>query len=389
MQYSPFDGGGSGSKLPDTRTTIFTVMSQLAIEHKAINLGQGFPDYAMSQELIALVNQAMIQGHNQYAHTYGLRLLRDQLAAKAKKLYGANINPETQITLTPGGTYAVYTALTSMLQAGDEVIVFEPAYDSYIPNIIVNFAKPVLIQMTFPGYSIPWDEVHRKITSRTKAIIINSPHNPTGAVLKDDDIEQLKLIVRNNKNIFIVSDEVYEHLIFDGMLHQSILRYPELLERSFVCFSFGKTYNCTGWKIGYCIASPGLMKEFRKVHQYNCFSTTSFVQFAFAEFMDNEDAYLSLGKFMQSKRDFFQKLMQGTKFNPIPSYGSYFQCYSYKNISVENDMDFAIRLTKEYGVTTVPVSSFYQSKKDDKVLRFCFAKKEETLKNAAERLLKI
>lgn len=389
MQYSPLDSGGSESKLPDTGTTIFTVMSQLAIEHKAINLGQGFPDYAMSPELISLVNKAMIQGHNQYAHTYGVRLLREKIAAKAKKLYEADINPERQITVTPGGTYAIYTSLTSMLQADDEVIVFEPAYDSYIPNIIVNCAKPVLIQLKFPGYSIPWDEVQQKITSRTKAILINSPHNPTGAVLNENDIEQLKKIVHNNKNIFIVSDEVYEHLIFDGIQHHSILRYPELLERSFVCFSFGKTYNCTGWKIGYCIASPGLMKEFRKVHQYNCFSTTSFVQFAFAEFMDNEDAYLSLGKFIQNKRDYFQRLMQQTKFIPIPSHGSFFQCYSYKDISEENDLDFAIRLTKEYGVTTVPVSSFYQSKKDDKVLRFCFAKKEETLKTAAERLQKI
>jgi methionine aminotransferase len=373
------------SKLPDTGTTIFTVMSQLAFEHNAINLGQGYPDFMMSKDLISLVNTAMVQGHNQYTHTNGLRLLREKIAEKTKKLYHNSINAEAQITITPGGTYAIYTALTSILEKDDEVIVFEPAYDSYIPNVIINGAKPVLVQLQYPDYSIPWEIVKQKITDKTKAIIINSPHNPTGAVINENDIEELKQIV-HNKNIFIVSDEVYEHLIFDGIPHLSMLRYPELLEKSFVCFSFGKTYNCTGWKIGYCIASPVLMKEFRKVHQYNCFSCSSFVQYAMANFLDNEDAYLSLGKFIQNKRDFLQKQMEQTQFNAIPSHGSYFQCYSYKNFSDENDMEFAVRLTKEFGVTAIPVSSFYQSKKDDKVLRFCFAKKEETLKEAAERL---
>jgi len=314
-----------------------------------------------------------------------LFLLREKLAQKAEKLYQSNINPSTQITITPGGTYAIYTALTSVLAKDDEVIIFEPAYDSYIPNIIINGAKPVLIQLLYPDYSIPWNEVKNKITAKTKAIIINSPHNPTGMVLSENDIEQLKATVANT-NIIIVSDEVYEHLIFDNISHQSILLYPDLLERSFVCFSFGKTYNCTGWKIGYCISSPALMKEFRKVHQFNCFSCNSFVQYALAEFLDNEEAYLSLGNFIQHKRDYFQNLMQQTKFTPLPSHGSYFQCYSYKDFSEENDKALAIRLTKETGVTTIPLSSFYQSKKDDKVLRFCFAKKEETLRLAAERL---
>lgn len=376
------------SKLPDTGTTIFTVMSQLAIEYNAINLGQGFPDFMMSEELIALVNKAMLDGKNQYVHMNGLPLLREKLAAKIKKLYATSVDAEQQITVTPGGTYAIYTALTSILNKDDEVIVFEPAYDSYIPNIIINGAKPVLVQLQYPAFNIPWDDVKNKITAKTKAIIINSPHNPTGAVLNADDIKQLKQIV-HNKNIFIISDEVYEHLIFDDIPHQSILRYPELLEKSFVCFSFGKTYNCTGWKIGYCIASPLLMKEFRKVHQFNCFSCNSFVQFGLAAFLDNEDAYLSIGKFMQRKRDYFQSLMKKTKFKAIPSYGSFFQCYSYKDFITESDFDLAIRLTKEYGVTTVPLSSFYQSKKDDKVLRFCFAKREETLKEAAERLSKL
>lgn len=373
------------SKLPDTGTTIFTEMSQLAKEYNAINLGQGFPDFTMSKELIELVNNAMLDGHNQYTHTDGLFLLREKLAQKTEKLYQSNINPSTQITITPGGTYAIYTALTSILEKDDEVIIFEPAYDSYIPNIILNGAKPVLIPLQYPDYSIPWDEVKNKISGKTKAIIINSPHNPTGMVLSEDDIDQLRNIVESS-NILIVSDEVYEHVIFDGIPHQSILRYPNLLERSFVCFSFGKTYNCTGWKIGYCISSPSLMKEFRKVHQFNCFSCSSFVQYALAEFLNNEDAYLSLGSFIQHKRDYFQNLMQQTRFTPIPSHGSYFQCYSYKNFSEENDKHLAIRLTKEAGVTTIPLTSFYQTKKDDKVLRFCFAKKEETLRQAAERL---
>jgi len=255
------------SKLPDVGTTIFTVMSQLALEHHAVNLGQGFPDFNMSEELTSLVNTAMKNGFNQYAHMNGLAFLRERLAEKAEKLYGAKINPDTQITVTPGGTYAIYTALTTVLQPGDEVIVFEPAYDSYIPNIEINGGKAVLIALQFPDYSIPWDEVRAKINGRTKMIMINSPHNPTGSVLSENDIEQLRNIVADS-NILILSDEVYEHLIFDGITHQSILRYPDLAERSFVCFSFGKTYHCTGWKLGYCISSAALMKEFRKVHQF-------------------------------------------------------------------------------------------------------------------------
>jgi len=360
-------------------------MSQLAVEYNAINLGQGFPDFMMSDELVEMVHKAMQQGYNQYVHMNGLPLLREKLASKVEKLYGTAVDPETQITVTPGGTYAIYTSFTSILHPGDEVIVLEPAYDSYIPNIIVNGAVPVLVQLRFPGYSVPWDEIKSKISNRTKAIIINSPHNPTGAVLRLSDIEELRKIV-DGTNIFIVSDEVYEHLIFDDIPHESILRYPDLLERSFVCFSFGKTYHCTGWKIGYCIASPPLMKEFRKVHQFNCFSCNSFVQYALAEFLNNEDAYRSLGKFIQQKRDYFKILMNDTNFKAITSHGSYFQCYSYEDITHENDKEFAIRLTKEFGVTTVPMSSFYQSAKDDKVLRFCFAKKEQTLEAAAKRL---
>ena len=373
------------SKLPEVGTTIFTVMSQLAVEHNAVNLGQGFPDFMMSEDLVALVNDAMKKGFNQYVHMNGLPLLRERLAEKVEKLYHTKINYDTQITVTPGGTYAIYTALTTVLQPNDEVIVFEPAYDSYIPNIEINGAKSVLISLQYPDYSIPWDEVKSKVNERTRMIMINSPHNPTGAVLSENDIVQLRNIVANT-NIIILSDEVYEHLIFDDIKHQSILRYPDLLERSFVCFSFGKTYHCTGWKLGYCISSAEMMKEYRKVHQFNCFTCDTPKQVALAEYIKNAEAYLSLGSFIQTKRDFFRELMKATPFKLIPSHGSYFECYSYDHFSNEDDKDLAIRLTKEYGIATIPVSAFYKHATDNKVLRFCFAKKEETLEKAIAKL---
>jgi methionine aminotransferase len=376
------------SKLPHVGTTIFTVMSQLAVQHQAVNLGQGFPDFPMSEELRELVYRAMMDNQNQYTHMAGLPLLREKLANKAKQLYQATINPETEITITPGGTYAIYTALTTILEPGDEVIVFEPAYDSYIPNIEVNGAKAITISLQYPDYSIPWDEVKQKINPRTKLIMINSPHNPTGAVLSKEDMQALHEIVANT-NIFILSDEVYEHLIFDELTHQSILRYPDLWQRSFVCFSFGKTYHCTGWKLGYCIAPEELMKEFRKVHQFNGFTCDTPKQVALANYLDNTEAYTGLGKFIQQKRDYFRTLMQGTPFTCIPSHGSYFECYSYAGFSKESDKDLAIRLTKEYGIATIPVSAFYQSGEDNKVLRFCFAKKEETLERAIMGLKKL
>lgn len=375
------------SKLPNVGTTIFTVMSSLAAEYKAVNLGQGFPDFSMSAELIELVNKAMTQGHNQYTHMNGLPLLRERIAEKCAKLYQSNIHPDTQITVTPGGTYAIYTALTTVLQPGDEVIVFEPAYDCYIPTIELNGAKTVTIALEYPNYSIPWQTVKEKINSSTRMIMINSPHNPTGAVLNEQDIAELRSIVANT-NILILSDEVYEHLIFDNLLHQSILRYPDLLERSFVCFSFGKTYHCTGWKLGYCISSPTLMQEFRKVHQFNCFSCDSAKQFALAEYLQNETAYVELGNQIQAKRDYFRTLMQATPFTCIPSHGSYFECYSYAGLSEMNDKDFAIHLTKNYGVATIPVSAFYKNGDDNKVIRFCFAKQESTLEKAVAQLRK-
>jgi methionine aminotransferase len=373
------------SKLPNVGTTIFTVMSQLAVEHGAVNLGQGFPDFPMSEALTDLVAKAMKDGNNQYVHMAGYPALREALAAKASELYNAQLNPLAEITITPGGTYAIYTALTTVLQPGDEVIVFEPAYDSYIPNIEINGAKAVRIALQFPNYSIPWDIVRSKLTARTRMIMINSPHNPTGAVLSETDMKELASIVEGT-NIFILSDEVYEHLIFDGIAHQSILKYPALFERSFVCFSFGKTYHCTGWKLGYCIAPPTLMNEFRKVHQFNCFTCDTPKQVALAIYLSNKEAYLHLGRQIQAKRDFFRELMNNTPFKCIPSHGSYFECYSYAGFSEESDKDLAIRLTKDFGIATIPVSAFYQNGEDNKVLRFCFAKKEETLEKAVAML---
>ena len=376
------------SKLPRVGTTIFTVMSSLAKEYDAVNLGQGFPDFAMNEALIAKVNEAMLKGHNQYTHMNGYLPLREVLAEKAGDLYGAAINPDTEITVTPGGTYAIYTALTSVLRPGDEVIIFQPGYDSYIPNVVINGATPVLIPLCYPDYSIDWEAVRKAVSSRTRMIMLNSPHNPTGAILRQEDIESLRAIVKGT-DIFILSDEVYEHVIFDEIPHLSMLRYPDLYERSFVCFSFGKVYHCTGWKLGYCVAPPALMKEFRKVHQFNCFSCNSPVQFALTEFLLQKDNYLQLGAFLQQKRDHLKNLMQQTKFKALPSYGSYFQLYSYRDITGESEKDFAIRLTKEYGVATIPASVFYKNGEDNKVLRFCFSKKESTLEEAANRLMKL
>jgi methionine transaminase len=376
------------SKLPQVGTTIFTVMSSLATELGAVNLGQGFPDFPMSAELVALVDVAMRDGFNQYAHMNGLASLREVLAEKIAGLYGTTVNPDTQITITPGGTYAIYTALTTVLRPGDEVIVFEPAYDSYIPNIEINGAIPVRIDLRFPDYRIDWDDVRGKVGPRTRMILLNSPHNPTGAILRPEDIRELRSIVEGTE-ILIHSDEVYEHLIFDNIPHTSILRYPDLLERSFVSFSFGKVYHCTGWKLGYSVSAPALMQEFRKVHQFNCFSCHTPSQVALAKYLQDKQTYLSLGAFLQRKRDYFGQLMAATKFTPLPSYGSYFQLYRYDRISDESDKDFAIRITKEYKVASIPVSAFYRSGKDDRVVRFCFAKKEETLEKAAERLMKI
>jgi methionine aminotransferase len=373
------------SKLPNVGTTIFTVMSALAAEHKAINLGQGFPDFPMSPELVELVHKAMRDGHNQYVHMNGYMPLREALAEKVQYLYGSSINPDTEITVSPGGTYALFTALATILQPDDEVIVFEPAYDCYIPQIELMGAKAMTINLVFPEYQIDWALVREKITDRTRAIIINSPHNPTGAVLTSADINQLETIVEGTQ-IVIISDEVYEHLIFDGLPHESVLKYPRLRERSFACFSFGKVYHCTGWKLGYAIAPAAMMAEYRKIHQFNAFTSDTPKQVALAAFLQQRHQYLDLGKQLQQKRDYFQQLMQQTRFRPLPSHGSYFQLYAYDAFSNEPERELAIRLTKEAGVATIPVSAFYRTAVDNGVLRFCFSKKEETLMAAVERL---
>jgi methionine aminotransferase len=376
------------SKLPKTGTTIFTVMSALAAEYNAVNLGQGFPDFPMDSALTDMVTAAMKAGNNQYVPMAGLMRLREGIAEKVEQLYGAVIHPDTEITITPGATYAIYTALTAILHQGDEVIVFEPAYDSYIPNIEVNGAKAVPLSLKGNDFSIDWQEVRTAITPKTKAIIINSPHNPSGAVLGENDMLELTNIVRGT-GIFIISDEVYEHLIFDGHQHNSVLRYPELLQRSFVCFSFGKTYSCTGWKLGYCIAPATLTAEFRKIHQFNAFTCNSPMQFALSEFIRQPEHYLQLGAAMQEKRDYLLNLMKGSRFQFLPSHGSYFICADYSAISEESDDVFVQTLTRQAGVALIPLSSFYGEKRLSNTVRFCFAKKKETLQMAAERLVKL
>lgn len=376
------------SKLPNIGTSIFTVMSQLAVKHNAINLGQGFPDFPMSAELIECVNQAMKEGGNQYAHANGVPLLREALAEKIQYLYKATIDADTDITITPGGTYGLYTAFTTIIQPGDEVIIFEPAYDSYIPNITINGGIVVPIALEFPSYRIPWDKVKAAITSKTKAILVNTPHNPTGTVMTAEDMIVLQEIIISN-NLYLISDEVYEHLIYDQKLHETVLKYPELYKRSFVIYSFGKTYHCTGWKLGYCVAPENLSKEFRKVHQFNVFSCDTPKQIGIANYMRNKEAYLTLGNFYQAKRDYLRALLKETALQPIPSSGSYFESYSYASISNESDTLFAQKLVSEYGVATIPMSAFYHDGTDHKVIRLCFAKENKTLEAAAACLQKL
>ena len=374
------------SKLPHIGTSIFTTMSQMAQANGAVNLGQGFPDFPMSADLISCVNEAMIKGGNQYAHTNGVPILRERLAEKMHALYQANIDSEQEITITPGGTYGLYTAFTTIIQPGDEVIIFEPAYDSYIPNIIINGGIVVPIALTFPDYSIPWDEVLSKITKKTKAILINTPHNPTGTVLTKKDLEILQNLVIQHQ-LYLISDEVYEHLIYDGLQHESVLKYPELFQRSFVIYSFGKTYHCTGWKLGYCVAPKHLMKEFRKVHQFNAFSCDTPKQLGIAQYMSNAAAYLSLPSFYQEKRDYLRSLLDHSKWTRIPSSGSYFESYCYDQISELSDSAFAEKLVKEYKIAVIPMSAFYHNTTDHKVIRLCFAKEMQTLQAAAQCLL--
>jgi methionine aminotransferase len=372
------------SKLPATGTTIFTVMSALASQHQAINLSQGFPDFGVSDELVSLVHRYMKKGMNQYAPMQGIPGLREGLCEKAQELYGAVYNPDTEITITSGATQAIYTAITAVIRDGDEVIVFEPAYDCYVPAIQLAGGIPVYVSMKDGDGTVEWDKVKKAVNQKTRMILLNSPHNPLGTVLSGADMLELQKIV-SGKDIILISDEVYEHIVFDGLRHESVMFYPELANRSFVVFSFGKTYHATGWKIGYCFAPANLMAEFRKVHQFVVFCTNTPVQYALSEFIRNRN-YLSIGSFYQEKRDYFNQLIRSTRFKFRPAQGSYFQCLDYSGLSKEKDTDFAVRLTKEAGVASIPLSVFYHERKDNHILRFCFAKKNETLEAAAERL---
>jgi methionine transaminase len=376
------------SKLPNVGTTIFTVMSKLAAEHNAINLSQGFPDFNCDPELIALVNKYMSSGHNQYAPMPGLMALREILSLKTEELYNAKYDPESEITVTSGATQAIFTAITAIIREGDEVIIFEPAYDCYQPAIELNGGKTIYLQLKTPGYYIDWEEVKKVINHRTKMIIINTPHNPTGSIMSAEDMKMLEKLTRNT-DIVIISDEVYEHIIFDGKVHQSVARFPKLAERSYIISSFGKTFHATGWKVGYCVAPSNLMAEFRKVHQFLVFSTNTPVQFALAEYLKKKENYNHLGDFYQAKRDHFIRNISNSKFTFTPSAGTYFQLLNYKKISKEKDTEYAIRLTKEFGLASIPISVFYHEKVNSNVLRFCFAKKEETLDKAAEIINRI
>jgi methionine aminotransferase len=358
-------------------------MSQLAGEQLAINLSQGFPDFNCSPELTALVNKYMTSGYNQYSHMAGFIGLREAISEKVQSLCGTYYHPETEITITAGGTQAIFTAIASVISEGDEVIIFTPAYDCFEPAIELNGGKPIFVQLNTPEYTIDWESVKKVINQKTKMIIINSPHNPSGNVLKENDFIQLEKII-GNTDIIVLSDEVYEHIVFDGLKHQSAARFPNLADRSFIISSFGKTYHTTGWKVGYCLAPENLMKEFRKAHQYIVFAVNTPIQHALSEYIKNKAAYTELSTFYQQKRDLFLKLIEPSRFTFIPSKGTYFQLLKYNNITDEADEEFCVRLTKEKKIASIPVSVFYHKKVDDHVLRFCFAKDDDTLQRAAE-----
>lgn len=376
-------------KFPSTGTTIFTVMSALAQEHAAINLSQGFPDFPIDPKLGALVAEAINQGYNQYAPMTGLPALRQVLAAKIARFQQVTVDPDTEITITPGATYAIYTAFCTLLQPGDEVIVPEPAYDSYIPNIISSGGVPVPVSLDPADFSIDWDKIAAAITPRTKAIIVNNPHNPSGSTLQEQDLLQLQELAVQH-NLYVIADEVYEHLVYDGAQHLSVLRYPELRARSFVTYSFGKALHSTGWKIGYMVAPPELSQAFRQMHQYLAFSVNTPMQQAIAGYLQDFDQLQATALFLQKKRDYFLQEMAQTRFTWLqPAQGSYFQVMDYSALSDLPDKEFAIWLTREHGVATIPLSSFCSQPVNSRRVRFCFAKQEATLEAAVARLKQV
>lgn len=376
------------SRLPNVGTTIFTVMSALAAERGAVNLGQGFPDFDCDERIVDAVSRAMREGHNQYPPMAGVAPLREAIARKIEAIHGRAYDPQTEITVTAGATQALLTTILATVHPGDEVVVLEPTYDSYVPSIEMAGGKPVFVSLEAPDYAIDFDQLARAITPRTRLLLINTPHNPTGRVWHTDDMRRLEDIVRNT-NVLILSDEVYEHMVYDGAPHESVARYPELAHRSFVVSSFGKTFHVTGWKVGYVAAPAALMAEFRKVHQFNVFTVNTPMQMGLAAYLADPKPYVDLPAFYQHKRDFFRAGLEGTRFKLLPCEGTYFQCVDYSAISDLPEEAFAKWLTTEIGVAAIPVSAFYHEPRESGVVRFCFAKREATLATALERLARL
>ena len=376
------------SKLPGTGTSIFAVMTQLAREYKAVNLSQGFPDFPVSAELIELVHKYMKNGYNQYALMPGVTELRQAISGMFRENYGADYDPEKEINIVAGATQGLFNAITAFVNRGDEVIIFEPAYDSYAPAVEASGGIVKYVELHFPDFRIDWDKVKAAIGPKTRMIVINSPHNPTGSILYEEDLKQLEKLTAGT-DIIVLSDEVYEHLIFEGRQHQSVCRFPELASRSLLVGSFGKTFHATGWKTGFVLAPENLMKEFRKIHQFMVFAVNTPIQYAIAEYLQDSRHYKGLGSFFQEKRDYFVDGLKNSRFQILPSYGTYFQLLNYSGISDEPELEFATRLIKEYGIAGVPVSSFYHDAKDNKTIRFCFAKEKSTLEKAIEILCRI
>ncbi len=376
------------SKQPQVQTTIFTKMSAMALEHGALNLSQGFPGFDCAPSLQELL-QHYSKGFNQYAPMAGVPALRQSLAAKTSSFYNIPVNADSEVTIVSGATEAIFAAIHCCVSPGDEVIMFDPSYDAYDPIVRLAGGIPIHIPLkASQNFAIDWSELAKKITSRTRAIMVNSPHNPTGAVWSMADLDAFAEVVKGT-HILLVSDEVYEHIVFDGAQHASVLLHPELRKRSFVCGSFGKTYHITGWKIGYCLAPAFLTSEFRKLHQWVTFSSATPLQYALADYLKEPSHYLGLSNFYQKKRDLFASQFSGTKWKVLPSAGSFFQCLDYSAISTEKDVDLADRLTREIKVASIPVSVFYETDPGDKILRFCFAKEDDMLVEAAKRLVQI
>ncbi|PZX47806.1 methionine aminotransferase [Algoriphagus chordae] len=373
------------TKLPNVGTTIFTVMSKLAADCGAINLSQGFPGFDCDPVLLDLVNKYMKAGYNQYAPMSGVPALRERIAEKTKLVYGIDLDSETEVTVVSGATEALYAAVTAVVKQGDEVILFDPAYDSYAPAVELNGGIPVYVPLGMPDFSVNWERVKSAISDKTRLIMVNTPHNPSGYVWTQEDLDTLAEMIQD-RDILVVSDEVYEHITFDGRKHLSLLTHPILRERTFVCGSFGKTFHVTGWKIGFCLAPPKLTEEFRKIHQFLTFSTATPLQYALADYLSEPSRYLALPDFYQKKRDLFCVGLKETPFEFSPAQGSFFQMVSYAHLSQESDYDLAVRLTKEIGVASIPISVFFSDKKDHKILRFCFAKEDSDLNKALDKL---